>query len=167
MITTLPPSTDIHPATPAPIRRLDGLDTPAAGMWPLVVSSSVQRSLARTPSEALPISGGWLDVGAAPAASWMHVQLADRVIDLTVDEIAADPFEPAAWHLSGVARFTDHARQQPVTMTLRYHGVHRRGGQTWAWFSGTAVVGIARSRRRPAERLTLDLLFEFDQAGGR
>ena len=174
MITTLPSATatrsDAPTATSAatPIRRHDGLEVPAAGMWPLVVSSSVKRSIARTRYEPLPITAGWLDVADDPSASWLHIQLCDRVIDLTVVDIAADPFELSAWHLAGVAASTDvDARQQPVTMALRYHGVYRRGGQIWVWLSGTAVVGVARSRRKPAERLALDLLFEFGHAGGR
>lgn len=173
MITTVPPSTTTQSSAPTAVsaatlvRRHDRVEVPAAGMWPLVVSSSVTRSVARTTHEALRISSGWLDIADDPHASWLHIQLCDRVVDVTVVDIVDDPYELSAWHLTGVAKSTDvDAHQRPVTMALRYHGVYRRSGQIWAWFSGTAVVGVAESRRKPAERLALDLLFEFGQARG-
>lgn len=174
MIATLPPSTTTNSSAPTAasaamlIRRHDGVEVPATGMWPLVVSSSVKRAVTRTTHEQLSIASGWLDIADDPAASWLHIQLRDRIIDLTPVDIADDPCELSTWHLTGVAKSTDtDVHQQPVTMALRYHGVYRRSGRIWAWFSGTAVVGVAKSRRKPAERLALDLLFEFGQAGGR
>lgn len=141
-----------------PIRRHDGIEVPAAGLWPLLTSSYVCRSAGRRERQQVAVTDGWFDLDVDPAKSWLHLDLADCVIDLTVTGIADDAFGMSAWHLAGQA--TVGPQLQPVTMALRYHGVHRRGPQLWAWFSGTAVVGPPSTRRRSTgERLSLDLLF--------
>ena len=159
MITTVPSSLrpTTHPEA-LPIRRHEGIEVPAAGLWPLLTSSYVSRSSARGGREQLAIASGWLDLDVQPAASWMHLELADRLIDLTVIEIADDAYGMSAWHLAG--RSVADERHDPVTMALRYHGVYRRGPEMWAWYSGSAVIGAATGRRRTAgDRLSLDLLF--------
>jgi hypothetical protein len=141
-----------------PIRRHEGIEVPAAGLWPLLTSSYVSRSSARGERQQLAITSGWLDLDVQPAASWMHLELADRAIDLTVTDIADDTHGLAAWHLAG--RSVAGEQRDPVTMALRYHGVYRRGPEMWAWYSGSAVIGAPTRRRRTAgDRLSLDLLF--------
>jgi hypothetical protein len=146
-----------------PIRRLGPIEVPAPGHWPLLSSSRLARSTGRRHVEQLHISGGWLDLDDDPTQCWLHVQLDGRVIDLTATAIDPDPFGPSIWHLHGIA--DDQRRRDPVAMALRYHGVHRRGHDLFAWFTGTGVIeGEStgpRSTRRPTERLHVDLVLEF------
>ena len=158
--TTTPPRPT---GTNLPIRRVGAIEVPAAGHWPLQTTSYVVHSAKHGEREQLHVRGGWLDVDGDPAQCWLHIDLGGRALDLTAISVAEDSYGLSVWHLTGVA--DDGDRRDAVTMTLRYHGVYRRGDLLFAWFSGTAVIeGDAaigrRSTRRPAERLHLDLLFE-------
>lgn len=149
-----------------PVRRHGSVEVPAAGLWPLQISSHIVRAGRRHDHEQLHIRAGWLDVDADPTQCWFHIELDGRRLDLTAIAVVDDTYGLSAWHLTGVADSGD--RRDPMTMALRYHGVFRRGDETWAWFSGTAVIeGTAsgrRSARRPAERLHVDLSFQSRQA---
>ena len=145
-----------------PIRRLGAIEVPAAGRWPLQTTSYVAHHSKRGNREQLAVCDGWLDLDDDPAQCWLHIQLADRTLDLTATDIHEDSYGLSAWTMTGVA--DDGTRRLPITMSLRYHGVFRRGGQMWAWFSGTGVIdghdAHRRSVRRTAERLHVDLLFD-------
>jgi hypothetical protein len=151
-----------------PIRRLGAIEVPAEGHWPLQTNSYIARNAKRGEREQLHVRGGWLDMDNDPTRCWLHIQLDGRALDLTVVEIAEDAYGLSAWQLTGVADGLN--RRDPMTLTLRYHGVYRRGGQLYAWFSGSATIEAvgAGSPGRPArhapERLHVDLLFESSRA---
>jgi hypothetical protein len=44
-------------------------------------------------------------------------------------------------------------------LTLHYHGVHRRGPEAWAWFTGRASTPLVPRRLRRAQA---EYTFEFD-----
>jgi hypothetical protein len=148
--------------TELPIRRLGGMEIPAPGRWPLQTTSYVAHPSKRGAREQLAVRNGWLDLDHDPAQCWLHIELADRVIDLTATEIHEDNYGLSAWHMEGIA--DDGTDRRPITMSLRYHGVFRRGDEMWAWFSGTGVIeghgAGGRATRRARERLHVDLLFD-------
>ncbi|MBI5090583.1 MAG: hypothetical protein HZB15_17455 [Actinobacteria bacterium] len=107
-----------RPPAQLPIRRHGTVEVPAPGHWPLLSSSRLARSTGRRTSEQLHISDGWLDLDDDPTQCWLHVDLGDRVLDLTALAVGPDPFEPSVWHLHGVA--DDLSRRDPVAAALRY-----------------------------------------------
>lgn len=148
--------------TNLPIRCLGAMEIPAPGRWPLQTTSYIAHHSKRGNREQLAVRTGWLDLDNDPAQCWLHIELADRVLDLTATDIHEDSDGLSAWQMTGIA--DDGTDRLPMTMSLRYHGVFRRGGEMWAWFSGTGVIdgrdGSRRSMRRTSQRLHVDLLFD-------
>ena len=147
-----------------PIRRVDDLEVPAAGAWPLLRSSSVRLRTGRQSDQQLTIRSGWLDLHDDPTDSWLRIDADDLVLDLTSATISADHFELSAWAFHGDGQVG--AECGAAELALRYHGVFRRGERMWAWFTGVGEIAVpatpARARwarRQPTTSVNFDLLF--------
>lgn len=146
-----------------PIRRIGGLEVPAAGAWPLLASSSVRICSSRHDDRQSAIRSGWFDVSDDPTDCWMRIETDDLLLDMTGATITSDQFELSAWRLRGNAQIG--AAHGAAELDLRYHGVFRRGHRMWAWFTGIGELDIAgtsrggRFSRRPSTtRIDLDLV---------
>jgi hypothetical protein len=149
-----------------PIRRIDTLEIPITGTWPVVRASSVSRSGRRQDLRQVHVLAGRLDVADDPSDSALRIDLDDSTLTATAVRISPNANGMSEWHFEGVAQSAE--RRDPLTLTLSYHGVFRRGIDTWAWVSGTGTIGtpaVRRGLRRlqrsgdGTQRLVVDLLF--------
>jgi hypothetical protein len=151
-----------------PIRRTDDLEIPTTGTWPVVRSSSVARSKASTRSTGrrdglrpLHVLAGRFDIGEEPTQSSLRIDLDGATWIANAVRVSPDRNGMSQWHFVGVAESAD--RREPLTLTLSYHGVFRRGIDLWAWLSGSGTIGTPSGRRRlrraSEDRLVVDLLF--------
>ena len=146
-----------------PIRRLDDLEIPSTGPWPVTRASSVATSTGRRDGlRQLHVLAGRLDVGDDPADSSLRIDLDDSTLIATAARVSPDRHGMSEWHFEGIAERADG--HEPLALTLSYHGVFRRGIDVWAWLSGTGTIGTRPPRRglrrsRGGEQLVVDLLF--------
>jgi hypothetical protein len=150
-----------------PIRRIDTLEIPISGSWPVVRSSSVARSTRRRHDvRQVHVLAGRLEVGEDPFDSSLRIDLDDSTLTATAVQIAPNANGMSEWQFEGFAQNVE--RRDPLTLTLSYHGVFRRGIDVWAWVSGTGTIGTPAERsglRRlqrsgdGMQRLVVDLLF--------
>ncbi len=142
------------------VRDVDGLEVPASGIWPLLSASTIHRFAGRV-TETLPIHQGWLELADDPTGCWMRIDTDEVLLELTSARVSPHAFEASAWQFDGTAEGA--GARQPLTLELVYHGVYRRAGRTWAWFTGSGRIGDAtptrRFRRADVHELELDLLF--------
>ena len=75
-------------AADVPIRHIDNIEVPASGMWPAVGASSVVRSTWRHGASAIPIVGGWLEVGDDPATTSLCIELDDAILLATTASVS-------------------------------------------------------------------------------
>ena len=146
-----------------PIRRIDDLEIPTSGTWPVVRASSVTRSSGRrTARRQIHVLAGRFEIGEDPRDSSLRIDLDDATLVAGTTGVAPDQHGMSQWHLEGVAESADG--HHPLALTLSYHGVFRRGVETWAWMSGTGTIDTPSSRRgrrrsTGSDNLTVDLLF--------
>jgi hypothetical protein len=146
-----------------PIRRLDDLEIPTTGTWPVTRASSVATSTGRRNDlRQVHVLAGRLEVGDDPVASSLRIDLDDSTLIATAASVAPDRHGMSEWHFEGCAERPDG--HEPLRMTLSYHGVFRRGIDVWAWLSGTGTIGTPAPRRglrpsRGGQQLVVDLLF--------
>ena len=146
-----------------PIRRVDGLEIPINGTWPIVRTSSVARSTRQYRNfRQIHVLGGRFEIGDVPADSSLRIDLDDSTLIATTARVGPDRHGMSEWHLDGTADGPDG--HEPLALTLNYHGVFRRGIHVWAWLSGTGTIGTPAARRglrrsSAVEQLVVDLLF--------
>jgi len=139
-----------------------GIEVPAAGVWPLLRSSSLRRRRGRHGQLLLRTESGWLEIGDDPQQSWLRIEATGILIDAVNPTVHAHPFDPSEWRWQGRAQLG--AVVGPADVTLRYHGVFRRGGDLWAWFTGEAALaaeGRQSARRGHRTRAVIDLDLAF------
>ncbi|MGH9135381.1 MAG: hypothetical protein ACRDZZ_15685 [Ilumatobacteraceae bacterium] len=139
-----------------PIRSIGDLEVPTAGTWPIVRASSVDRSTHRPKGlRPLRVLAGRFEIAEDPADSSLRIDVEDSTLIATTVSISADPNGMSRWRLAGVVeRVGGH---DPLTLSLSYHGVYRRGDELWAWMSGTGSIGGLRGTSE--SHLLLDLMF--------
>jgi hypothetical protein len=146
-----------------PIRRINDLEIPTTGTWPLVRASSVTRSSGRKARRQVHVLAGRFEIGEDPHDSSLRIDLDDSTLVAGATAVASDQHGMSQWHLEGVAESVDG--HHPLALTLTYHGVFRRGVETWAWMSGTGTIDTPstgrgwRRRSTGSGNLTVDLLF--------
>jgi hypothetical protein len=150
-----------------PIRRIDTLEIPITGTWPVVRASSVIRSTRRRQDlRQVHVLAGRLEVGEDPVDSSLRIDLDDSTLTATAVRIAPSANGMSEWHFEGFAQNAE--RRDPLTLTMSYHGVFRRGIDVWAWVSGTGTIGTPAERRGlrrlqrsgdGTQRVVVDLLF--------
>ena len=145
-----------------PIRRIDNLEIPTFGTWPVVRASSVTRSSGRRQApRQIHVLAGQFEIGEDPHDSSLRLDLDDSTLVAGTTQVTPDRHGMSQWHLEGSAESVDG--HHPLALTLSYHGVFRRGVEAWAWMSGTGTIATPssrRGRRRSAgDRLNVDLLF--------
>jgi hypothetical protein len=146
-------------ASPLLIRRVDDIEIPAPGIWPLMLASHVAISPARNASPvAATIHGGQLVVTPAVEDCTVHVALCDTGgfrLSAQALEVAATSYGTVQWTVAGDAICgTDSA---PTSLSLAYHGITRRAHRAWAWFTGAGHITPSDEESR---EVILDLLFE-------
>jgi hypothetical protein len=141
------------------IRRVDDLETPALGVWPLVRASHV--AIAPAPG-AKPLEtevhAGHLASTAAIEDSTVHLALGHQgAVRFSGQPTKVEPtsYGSVEWTVVGVV--TCEQESAPMTLTLGYHGVYRRAGRAWAWFTGSGRISPNGEDTR---EVVVDLLFE-------
>jgi hypothetical protein len=147
-----------------PIRRIDNLEIPTTGTWPVTRASSVARSTGRRNDlRQAHVLAGRFDVGDDAVASSLRIDLDDSTLAATAARVSPDRHGMSEWQFEGYVERADG--HEPLTLTLSYHGVFRRGIDVWAWLSGTGTIGTPVARRGlrrskiGGERIVVDLLF--------
>jgi hypothetical protein len=147
-----------------PIRRTDDLEIPTTGTWPVLRPSSITRSTTSTGLRdglrPLRVLAGRFDIGEDPTQSSLRIDLEGATWIADAVRVSPDRNGMSQWHFEGVAESAD--RREPLTLSLSYHGVFRRGIDVWAWLSGSGTIGTPSGRRRlrrsSENRLVVDLL---------
>jgi len=138
-------ATATTPPTSRLIRRLDGLEWPAAGAWqlPVGVSLDVHRTQRfRSRAIRVPIRGGTLVVDERGLHSTLDLHLAPTYplaaggLALRAVVTAAD--RSGTWIVSGSALVDDIDR--PLVGSVRYCGVYRTGWRATAWLEVSLSV---------------------------
>jgi hypothetical protein len=65
------------------------------------------------------------------------------------------------WELHGTV--DDGSHRDDLELDIGYRGVHRRGGQAWAWFTGSATTSSPARRfrrQRPKYDFVFDMIFD-------
>jgi hypothetical protein len=160
-------------AADVPIRHIDDIEVPASGMWPAVGASSVVKSTWRHGARAIPVAGGWLEVGDDPATNSLCIELDDAILLATTTSVSHDCHAWSEWHMEGFACTAE--RRDPLALTLWYHGVFRPGVDALAWWSGKGTIGGPDGRRggrgrwrsaADGERLVVELVVAAPGSGG-
>jgi hypothetical protein len=141
------------------IRRVDGMELPAAGIWPLVRASHVAIAPARDarPLETA-IHAGHLVV--TPNVDDATISLAlgqDGAVRFAGQPLLVTPtsYGTIEWTIEGLV--TCEQESAAMTLTLGYHGVYRRAGRAWAWFTGSGRIS---PQCEDSREVVVDLLFE-------
>ncbi len=136
------------------VRRLGEIEVPAPGTWSMVHSSHVGLVACRRDGPVqLPLARGCFEIGEHPELTEVTIDIGGESPATLVgvaSSVVADRHGFSTWHVDGrlvTTTTTDH-----VHLTLRYHGVFRRGADAWAWFSGHGQVGGDTRRRRRSTR---------------
>ena len=155
------------PVVSSLIRRVDDLETPALGIWPLVRASHV--AIAPAPG-AKPLEtevhAGHLASSAAFADCTIHIALGhEGAVRFSGQPMKVEPtpYGSVEWTVAGLV--TCEQESAPMNLTLGYHGVYRRAGRAWAWFTGSGRISPDGEDTR---EVVVDLLFEapITLAGG-
>jgi hypothetical protein len=139
------------------LRHVDGVELPAAGTWIVprthaTIEFSERRRFRRDHSwngrareAAVILSDDPGDVLVAVALAGQPLGTADPLLELVAHSVQG----PGRWMLSG--RVIDNAGVLPVSATLDYHGVWRRGARPYGWFVLAGAISepaVARRRLR-------------------
>ena len=141
------------------IRRVDGMEIPSAGIWPLVRASHVAIAPAcdARPLETAVHSGHLV---VTPNVDDATISLAlgqDGAVRFTGQPLMVAPtsYGTVEWAMEGLVRCEQESAA--MTLTLGYHGVYRRAGRAWAWFTGSGRISPECEDSR---EVVVDLLFE-------
>lgn len=163
------------------IRRLGGLEQPAAGTWSIRgshagIEFSLSRPLHRTERCRGRASEGAIVFGQAPDYVLVEVLFESGLSPLTrtlgaaaasschlVAGASAGPLQDAAecrwksaWAVSGEVRANNALL--PVHATLGYHGVWRQGDHAYGWFTLAGEVVTPPAAGRRSMRFSFDLV---------
>ena len=148
--------------TPAPVRRVDGVEHPVPGRWNVATShATIEVAAPRRFRHADRWQGRAVGVTVVVGEDPDDVQIAVNVDVRPIPGITGTPLEVAAapnlhqWELSG--RLSVNGRVVPVQATLAYRGVWRRGDRLYGWFALTGTIDDGRRVRR-RQQFSFDLL---------
>ena len=144
------------------IRRLDGVELPACGVWTVAdshatVAFTTPRRLRRAAGWRGRATGASIVVGERPDDICVALQVDRRALLRTTTgsaqrsnvrphlQIAALP-NHHEWPLSG--ELSIDGRMVPVHATLVYRGVWRRGDGAYGWFELTGVIDDGAPAKR-------------------
>jgi hypothetical protein len=123
------------------VQRRGDAELPANGRWTLHRASFVGISTRRHRRQ-LSVADGSLTIVGPPDQSTLVITaaLAQQWMRLTASTVAvdADGFGFSRWQLNGTV--DDGTTRHPSELDIRYHGVHGRGDQARAWFTGRAAT---------------------------
>lgn len=149
----------VSPVASPLIRRLDGMELPAAGIWPLVRASHVAIAPAcgARPLETA-VHAGHLVVTPNVDDATLSLALGqDGAVRFTGQPllVTSTTYGTVEWTFEGIVRCEQESA--PMTLTLGYHGVYRRAGRAWAWFTGSGRIS---PHCEDSREVVVDLLFE-------
>ena len=146
--------------TPAPARRVDGVEHPVPGTWNVATShATIEVATPRRFRHADRWQGRVIGATVVVDEDPDEVQIAVNVEVRRTPVITGTPREVPAtrnlhqWELSG--RLSVNGLVVPVQATLAYRGVWRRGDRLYGWFALTGTIDDGRRVRRR-------LQFSFD-----
>ena len=128
-----------------PIRRIDDVEIPTAGIWPAVGVSSVVRPTGRHSLRAFPVLAGWFEIGEDPAAISLRIDLDDCTLVGSTSWVFGAGHGRTEWLLDGFAQRDEW--RDPLQLKLSYRGVFHRGADVLAWMSGTGTIRTTTARR--------------------
>jgi hypothetical protein len=151
------------------IRTIDGIETPSPGQWVIAPSQPVtasRRTRFHRHRHAAHTHGGTLTIGDRPEAiafelyvDAMELPVPFSRPSLIVRSTAVETARDGRWIVSADVNGTD---LQVVSLSLRYHGVFRRGGHAVAWLTLEAQLAALQGGRRGATGRRLDLTAELN-----
>lgn len=136
------------------IRRVDGVELPAAGWWVIAARQPVSlRTVGlRRRTMSATVSGG-VTIGDDPRDSTLDLLVspwsADSPDDLAIHATLAQADADGGWRFTGSVAATVTV---PIVVDVRYRGVFRRADRATAWL--TVRAGLPALGNRP--RLVLD-----------
>jgi hypothetical protein len=137
------------------IRRVDGVELPAAGWWAIAARQPVSlRTVGlRRRTMSATVSGG-VTIGDDPGDSTLDLLVSPWAAespddDLAIHAVLAQADANGAWRFSGSVAATVTV---PIVVDVRYRGVYRRADRATAWL--TVRAGLPGLGNRP--RLVLD-----------
>jgi hypothetical protein len=143
------------------VRQREAAELPSAGVWKLHRTSFVGVSVRDEQRRQYAVTAGSLTIADLPEHSTLTIEASsgERSIRLSasVQSVRADSQGFSLWRLRGT--LLDGSTPHEVELTLHYHGVHRRGSEAWAWFTGRASTPLVPRRLR---RARAEYTFEFD-----
>jgi hypothetical protein len=155
---------------PLLVRRIDGAEVPAAGIWDVATSSGF--AIAATNGSApapLRIVDGSLTVDPRPEESALELRF-DGGLHLKVSpasiRVPGNAHGLSDWPLTGVVGGA--GEDLAVSLVLSYHGVFRYGDNAWARFAGVGSAAATDTTRRLGRgrkrAVVADLLFAAPRA---
>jgi hypothetical protein len=145
-------------ATPL-IRRIDDMEVPATGIWPLVRASHVAIAPAcdARPLETAVHAGHLVVTPNVDDATLTLALGQDGAVRFTGQPLLVTPtsYGTVEWTFEGLV--TCEQESAAMTLTLGYHGVYRRAGRAWAWFTGSGRIS---PHCEDSREVVVDLLFE-------
>ncbi len=151
-----------------PLRRVDGIELPAAGTWTVpgnhaTLAFWTPRRLRQHDSSSGRASEATLIISEDPGDVVVAVlfEASDLEIGRSPAGTSGSPIQllarsvpgPHRWALAG--KVSSERGVLPLRGNLGYHGVWRRGDLTYGWFVLTGAMGAPHRRTRP-------LLFRFE-----
>jgi hypothetical protein len=161
-----------NPRRPSlPLRRVDGVELPAAGTWSVpgrhaTIEFSVPRRLRRPECRSGRAREASVVISEDPDDVFVSVLFDVRGLEITGSPAGTlDPpmhIEarsvpgPHRWALAGGV--LSDTGVLPLRATLGYHGIWRRGDHTYSWFELVGAIGAGR-------RIMRQLRFRFELLG--
>jgi hypothetical protein len=169
-----------NPRRPSlPLRRVDGVELPAAGTWSVpgrhaTIEFSVPRRLRRPECRSGRAREASVVISEDPDDVFVSVLFDVRGLEITGSPAGTlDPpmhIEarsvpgPHRWALAGGV--LSDTGVLPLRATLGYHGIWRRGDHTYSWFELVGAIGAGRRIMRQL-RFRFELLASVPEPGSR
>jgi hypothetical protein len=169
-----------NPRRPSlPLRRVDGVELPAAGTWSVpgrhaTIEFSVPRRLRRPECRSGRAREASVVISEDPDDVFVSVLFDVRGLEITGSPAGTlDPpmhIEarsvpgPHRWALAGGV--LSDTGVLPLRATLGYHGIWRRGDHTYSWFELVGAIGAGRRIMRQL-RFRFELLASAPEPGSR
>jgi hypothetical protein len=137
------------------IRRVDGIELPAAGWWPIAARQPVSlRTIGLRRRTLSGTAAGGVTIGEDPRDSTLDLVVSPHdgsgsQGDLAIHAALAGASADGVWRFTGSVAA---AVTVPIVVDVRYHGVYRRADRATAWL--TVRAGLPGIGNRP--RLVLD-----------
>ena len=143
------------------VQQRGAAELPSAGVWKLHRTSFVGVAVRDEQRRQFAVTDGSLTIADLPELSTLTIEAASGErsirVSASVLSVRADSQGFSQWRLRGT--LLDGSTPHEVELTLHYHGVHRRGPEAWAWFTGRASTPLVPRRLR---RARAEYTFEFD-----